>query len=86
LFKNESCLDALKLKQRTMLSYSTLHGVAAECGFSTKEALNNAILAFSEHAKQKVSFLFGFIFNDLQSLKMAAHPCPAESLNKSEFP
>jgi hypothetical protein len=31
-------------------------------------------------------FLFGFIFNDLQSLKMAAHPYAAETLNKSEFP
>jgi uncharacterized protein YbaR (Trm112 family) len=28
----------------------------------------------------------GFIFNALQSLKMAAHPCAAETLNKSEFP
>jgi len=32
-----------------------------------------------------MSFLFCFIFNDLQSLKMAAHPYAAETLNKSEF-
>jgi len=31
-------------------------------------------------------FLFCFIFNDLKSLKMAAHPYAAETLNKSEFP
>jgi len=28
----------------------------------------------------------GFIFNDLQSSKMLAHPCAKEALNKSEFP
>jgi len=33
-----------------------------------------------------MSFLFCFIFNDLQSLKTAAHPCTAETLNESEFP
>jgi len=29
---------------------------------------------------------FGFIFNELQSLKMAAHRCATETLNKSELP
>ncbi len=41
------------------------------------ETLNKSILDFSEYEKQKMSFLLFFIFNDLRSLKMAAHPCTA---------
>jgi hypothetical protein len=36
---------------------------------------NNSIL-------EKMRFLFCFIFNDLQSLKMAAHPYAAETLSR----
>jgi hypothetical protein len=31
-------------------------------------------------------FSFSYIFNGLEPLKMATHPCIAEDLNKSDLP
>jgi len=46
-------------------------------GSLLKETLNNSILEFSEYGKRKTWFLLTFIFTDMLSLKMAAHPCAA---------
>jgi len=55
-----------------------------------REALINSSLNYQSTRKnsilEKMRFLFCFIFNDLQSLKMAAPPFAAETLNNSEFP
>jgi len=50
------------------------------------EALINSSLNCKSTQNKKMSFLFCFVFNELQSLNMPAHPCAAEILNKSEFP
>ncbi len=42
-----------------------------------REPLNNSSLNYSETKKKKCDFSFSHIFNNLQFLKMAAHPCAA---------
>jgi hypothetical protein len=42
--------------------------------------------SINRERQTKVSFLFGFIFNDLQSLEMLARTCANETLIESEFP
>jgi hypothetical protein len=39
-------------------------------------------MAFSNSQTEKRGFQFAFIFNDLQSSKMSAHPCAGRSLSK----
>ncbi|MGB5277901.1 MAG: hypothetical protein WBP02_12085, partial [Gammaproteobacteria bacterium] len=46
-----------------------------------KEAPNNSSVNYQSKGNIKCDFLFPFIFNRLTRLKMAAHPCAAETLN-----
>jgi len=52
-----------------------------KCLLISKEALNNSSVNYQSTGNIKCDFLFPFIFNRLTRLKMAAHPCPAETLN-----
>jgi len=50
-------------------------------GALSKEGLNNSILEFSDHENKKCHFLFSSFSMAYQPLKMAAHPCAAETLS-----
>ena len=97
-----SLLTAVGLESLLANDRSSLVRIASSLAADTEklqrlpgEALINSSLNYQSTPNnsnlEKVSFLFCFIFNDLQSLKMTANiyknwPYAAETLNKSEFP